>query len=116
MMGSCLCKNVNVDLKEQKSKIGACYCSMCRKLTPGGWFYIWKPYPDGGFMINGGEWVGEYDSSDVASRGFCKNCGTNIFYKLKTGEYFFSSGLFEGAEFELVESYFEEQKPQGSVK
>ena len=85
---------------------------MCRKLSLGGWFYIWNPFLDGSFLVNGLESVGEYDSSEVASRGFCKNCGTNLYYKLKSGEYFFSSGLFENADFKLVESYFEDQLPK----
>lgn len=89
MLGSCLCEKVTVDLGKKKSKIGVCYCSMCRKLSSGGWFYIWKPYLEDGFALNGCEWVNEFDSSDIASRGFCKNCGTNLFYKVKSGEYFF---------------------------
>lgn len=31
--------------------------------------------------------VGVYASSDWAERGFCKTCGTHLFYRLKDGRY-----------------------------
>lgn len=53
--------------------------------------------------INGGEnlkFPGEehicrYSSSEWAERGFCKNCGTHLFFRLrKTDHYFLFVGLF----------------------
>ena len=37
-----------------------------------------------------------YDSSDWAERGFCSQCGSHLFYRLKgTGQTIMSAGLFD---------------------
>lgn len=57
--------------------------------------------------------VAFYDSSASAERGFCKNCGTHLFYRDKnSGVYYVPVGCFERAEeFELVHQVFSEDKP-----
>ncbi len=51
--------------------------------------------------IDGDENLGIFESSDWAQRGFCKSCGTHLFYKLKgNGQYFMPGALF-GAELVL---------------
>lgn len=35
--------------------------------------------------IDGEEFVSVYDSSKWAERGFCSQCGTHLFYRLKDG-------------------------------
>lgn len=43
-----------------------------------------------------GDDIAVYDSSDWAERGFCKNCGTHLFYKLKqTQQYVVPAGLLD---------------------
>lgn len=45
--------------------------------------------------IEGEDNIEVYDSSEWAGRGFCKTCGSNLFYKLKpTGQHMVSVGLF----------------------
>lgn len=36
--------------------------------------------------IDGEEFVSIYGSSDWAERGFCKKCGTHLFYRLKESQ------------------------------
>lgn len=46
--------------------------------------------------ITGEESVAIYSSSDWAERGFCKKCGTHLFYRLKNTSFWnFSAGLFK---------------------
>ena len=46
--------------------------------------------------IDGEGNVSEFDSSDWAERGFCRNCGTHLFYRLKgSGRHMVPVGLFE---------------------
>ena len=59
--------------------------------------------------------LARYASSDWAERGFCKTCGTNLFYFLKpTQSYFMSVGTFDDpAPFRLTREIFIDRKPDG---
>lgn len=47
------------------------------------------------FKLSNEEFVGRYSSSEWAERGFCKKCGSHLFFKMKkTDHYFFMLGLF----------------------
>ena len=114
MIGTCLCEKIEVKLEKKKNKVGACYCGMCRKWADGALYYIWKPYLEGDFGLEGKDNINEYVSSEKAKRGFCKNCGTSLYYKLTSGEFFFNAGLFSDydSDFELIKEYDVEQKPR----
>lgn len=46
--------------------------------------------------LDGEEEISVYDSSMWAERGFCRHCGTHLFYRLKeSGQHIMSAGLFE---------------------
>jgi len=50
-------------------------------------------------LIEGEENITVFDSSPWAERGFCRSCGTNLFYRLKeTGEHQILVGLFDETE------------------
>ena len=63
--------------------------------------------------IAGDEHLKIYDSSEWAERGFCKNCGTHLFYRLKgTGEHMIPVGLFsDEAALEFGTEVFIDEKP-----
>jgi len=111
MIGTCLCENVKLNLNRKDNQVTACYCGMCRKWADGALFSIEGAYLKEDIKFEGEMWIGEYESSEKASRGFCKNCGTSLYYKLKTGQYFFNAGLFDDTDFELVQEYDAQQKP-----
>ncbi len=54
-----------------------------------------------------------FDSSGWAERGFCKNCGTHLFYRLKENHhYYMPADLFdEGPVLEFDSQVFIEEKP-----
>ncbi|MGB1580742.1 MAG: GFA family protein [Nevskiales bacterium] len=90
--GECLCGGVKVEAKNVKPSIGACHCAQCRQ---------WTSSPmqtvdcDTDVSFSGEENIEKYNSSDWAERGFCKRCGSTLFYRLKqTGQYFVAAGLF----------------------
>jgi hypothetical protein len=65
--------------------------------------------------FEGKDFVGRFDSSEWAQRGFCTRCGTHLFYFLKpTGMHLMSVGTFDdqGA-FRLVREIFIDRKPAG---
>jgi len=90
---SCLCGKVKISVNNMPSNVGACHCGMCRKWSGSAYMAI-----DCGteVKIDGTENISIYNSSDWAERGFCKNCGSNLFYRLKENQqYMVSAGLFE---------------------
>ncbi|MBE0359023.1 hypothetical protein PALI_a0216 [Pseudoalteromonas aliena SW19] len=54
-----------------------------------------------------------YESSSWASRGFCIECGTHLFYKFKaTGEYNMPVGMFSNLKgLEMDMQYFSDMRP-----
>ena len=60
------------------------------------------------------QYIHTYASSTWAQRGFCKNCGTHLFYQLKeTQEYFFPVGLFDSIDtpVEFTSQMYIDEKP-----
>ncbi|MEM1313571.1 MAG: GFA family protein [Pseudomonadota bacterium] len=58
---------------------GACHCGMCRRWTGGPFLGV----ATAAFEITqGAEALGVWKSSDWAERGFCKTCGSSLFYRL----------------------------------
>lgn len=108
--GSCLCKSVKFSFDLKAKHFDACHCSMC---------LIWGGGPAltvesaGNLNFEGDENIGIYNSSDWAERGFCKNCGTNLFYRLKNHDFCnFNLGTIENhSEFEFTKQIFVDNKP-----
>ena len=63
--------------------------------------------------INGEEQIQRYLSSEWAERGFCKQCGSSLFYhSLADDEYYFPAGLFDEIDqAKLTTEIFYDQKP-----
>lgn len=109
--GSCLCGAVHVSAKTMANKAGACHCSMCRKWAGGPLIMV-----DCGSDVSfqDAENVAVFNSSDWAERGFCKKCGSHLFYRLKAeNKYFMPVGIFDGGEqFVLDHQIFIDEKPE----
>ncbi len=91
-VGSCLCGAVKITANTLSEAVGACHCQTCRKWGGGPLLAV-----DGGtdISITGDEKITIYDSSEWADRGFCKGCGTHLFYRLKQNQqYILPAGLF----------------------
>ncbi len=108
--GSCLCQRVKVSAKRMSKNFGACHCSMCK--TWGGGPLLAS---DCGTEVSfeGQDNISVYNSSDWAERGFCKHCGTHLFYKLKEKSvYHMPLGLFVlPEEMQFESQIFIENKP-----
>ncbi|MGX9416208.1 GFA family protein [Vibrio sp. RC27] len=107
---SCLCGAVTIVANNINPKFTVCHCQSCR--TWGGApFFAVQCGTD--VKIDGKKFVRMYESSAWASRAFCSECGTHLFYKLKaTGEHNMPVGLFptlEGLEMDM--QYFSDMKP-----
>lgn len=108
--GKCLCGAVKVTAKSVKENLGACHCSMCRKWNGGPFFAV-----DSGteVVFEGKEFIQSYNSSARAERGFCKQCGTHLFYKLKEKkQYIVSVGLLDNiTNYNFDHQIFIDEKP-----
>lgn len=108
--GNCLCGAVRITAKDAGNTVGACHCRMCRRWGGGPFMEI-----DCGTEVTfaGDENVRVFASSDWAERGFCKQCGTHLFYRLKaTGNYSVPIGLFDDdAQLEFRHQVFIDERP-----
>ncbi len=77
--GHCLCGAVRFRTQGDLSKIVACHCSQCRRQT--GNFYAAVNVRDEKLTVEGSENVAWYRASDWAGRGFCRTCGSALFWK-----------------------------------
>ena len=78
--GSCLCGNVKFEVAGKLGSVLFCHCSQCRKQT--GLYYATTNAMTEDFTFLSGE--GEitwYQASSMAKRGFCRNCGSALFWK-----------------------------------
>ncbi len=74
--GSCLCGAVRFEVRGPLRPVVACHCRQCRKTS--GHHVAATSAPRGDVTITGSPvW---YRSSAAARRGFCPNCGSNLFW------------------------------------
>lgn len=77
--GSCLCGAVSFHLTGQMRGIIACHCTECRKVT--GHYWAATSVAEEDLHLDRDEGLARYRSSAAITRGFCKKCGSTLFYK-----------------------------------
>ena len=77
MKGSCLCGEVTFTVRGTPQGLSACHCGQCRKQSGHVWASAYVPETD---IDIAGE-VSWYEASASAKRGFCKTCGSFLFWK-----------------------------------
>ena len=94
--GQCLCGAVTVSFPFKNDSFDACHCGMCRKW---GGSPIMTVHAETTAVFTGTENITTFDSSEWAERGFCKKCGTHLFYRLKaSGDSYIPVGLLNNTE------------------
>ncbi|GAB3291995.1 GFA family protein [Parahaliea aestuarii] len=108
--GSCLCGAVSITATSKSEHIEACHCDMCRKWGGGPLLAVECA---GDVSIDGNDHISIFSSSEWAERGFCRHCGTHLFYRLKEGDHYaLPVGLLDSeADWELTGQIFIDQKP-----
>ena len=109
--GKCLCGAVQFSVTDAEMHHHACHCSMCRRWGSGPMFAAAVAK----VTFTGEEDLQRYRSSDWAERGFCKHCGSHLFYFLApANQYFMSVGAFDDAgAFALTREIYVDQKTGG---
>ncbi|WP_283789715.1 GFA family protein [Bermanella sp. WJH001] len=107
---NCLCGAVKITAEDVNPKFTVCHCQSCRSWGGAPFFAVQCGTK---VKIHGEDHVKQYESSAWASRGFCKECGTHLFFKFKqSGEYNMPVGLFPNlAGLEMDMQYFSDARP-----
>lgn len=110
--GRCLCGAITFTAQGVDTHHHACHCSMCRRWSGGAPFFSASTDE---VTFTGTEHIARYKSSTWAERGFCRTCGTTLFYFLEpTKSYMMSVGAFDDpSQFRLVLEIFIDNKPEG---
>ena len=108
-VGSCLCDAVTYIAKEVDTDVHVCHCDICRRWNGGPGFAV----SVGQVSFKGEQNITRFNSSEWAERGFCKRCGTNLFYHLKEADlYMLWMGTFNDLiPFELASEIYIDKKP-----
>jgi hypothetical protein len=78
--GSCECGAVTYETRGPLRNVVACHCGQCRKTSGHHWAATKVKTEALHFTSEAGlKW---YRSSDRAQRGFCKDCGSSLFWRL----------------------------------
>jgi hypothetical protein len=77
--GQCLCGAVLFEIDGPLSAPTLCHCGMCRRINgaPG----AFTGAPKASYRISGEESLNWYHSSHDAERGFCRKCGSKLFWR-----------------------------------
>lgn len=107
--GRCLCGAVTFNASEIDPGIHCCHCDICRRWTGGPALSV----SVGQVSFDGDANIQRYDSSEWAERGFCGQCGTNLFYRLKEADhYILWMGTFDDpGSFTLGSEIYIDEKP-----
>ena len=110
LTGKCMCGAVRVTATAREPHVAVCHCDMCRRWSAGPFMEVTCQT----VTFEDEEKVGRIRSSDWAERGFCTQCGSNLFYHIIDGDdYQVSAGLFDDQSmFRMSLQVFTDRKPQ----
>lgn len=80
--GSCSCGAITFSVTGPLREVVYCHCTQCRKQT--GNFVGATRADDAQLSIEGAQNITWYAASEGAERGFCKICGSALFWKRHT--------------------------------
>jgi hypothetical protein len=76
--GACLCGAVRFRVEGDLNPPDACHCSQCRKSS--GHFWASTDVARAALRIEGEDSISWYASSERVRRGFCRQCGSSLFW------------------------------------
>ncbi len=111
--GGCLCGAVRYQCTDAPTWASYCHCWMCRR-TSGAPYTSFVQFEKGEF-----QWAGSkrrrYQSSEVAQRGFCGSCGSNLTFEVD-GLVFITLGSLDHPEKVQVQQHVYTQNRLPGVK
>lgn len=90
--GRCLCGAVRFEFDGAPGGIGFCHCKMCRRWSGGAPFAAFQAAP----RLLAAESLRWHKSSEWGERGFCRECGTPLFWRAAgVSEWAISAGALD---------------------
>lgn len=83
--GACLCGAVKYRVEGPLREVVFCHCGQCRRQT--GLYYASTNAADADLTIEGADELSWYASSEHGRRGFCRHCGSALFWKYDGQDY-----------------------------
>ncbi|MBV8962117.1 MAG: GFA family protein [Hyphomicrobiales bacterium] len=84
LMGGCLCGGVRYRVMAEMSDISLCHCSQCARTT--GHIFASADCSADALTFDESRALRWYRSSEKAERGFCSECGGNLFWRKIDGD------------------------------
>jgi hypothetical protein len=108
--GRCLCGKVEVKARSVKLQVHACHCNMCQLWNGGPTMSV---HCGTDVSFSNEEAIAVYPSCSWAELGFCKTCGSHLFYRsVDDSEYIIQVGSFDSDEgFVFDQQIFIDEKP-----
>lgn len=77
--GSCLCGSVAFTIDGDLSPPSLCHCGQCRKQSGHVWSSTWTHQDN--LIFTASDTLAWFRASDIARRGFCRSCGSFLFWQ-----------------------------------
>ena len=109
-MGGCLCGGVRYRVMGPLRPVVYCHCSQCRRTS--GHFVAATAVANDALEVLSGECLEWFSSSEFASRGFCRRCGSSLFWRAEHRDYvcIMAGTLDESTGLEAVEHIYVDDK------
>lgn len=78
LTGSCLCGGVRYEINGEARPVANCFCSQCRKTS--GHYVAATQVAEADLHLVSETTLRWYESSPGVTRGFCQQCGGNVFW------------------------------------
>jgi hypothetical protein len=107
--GRCLCGAVSFTAAQVDPGMHACHCSNCRRWTGGPSLSA----NAAGVVFEGTAYLTVYESSAWGERGFCRKCGSSLFFRLQGSDrYILNHGSFDNPDhLKVVGEIYIDEKP-----
>ncbi len=77
--GRCLCGAITLEIRGTLRDVVVCHCGQCRRQHGSPPSYTAAPWAD--VTVNGSKHLKWFQSSPDARRGFCRICGSSLFWE-----------------------------------
>ena len=115
--GGCLCGAVRFEAREVPATYGICHCVMCRRFH--GAPSMGVSVPEGNVTWTGKDRIALRQSSGIAERAWCRDCGSSLWFRVTAdnewaGSYDIPLGLFDDQDrFTLSHEIYIDHAPRG---
>jgi hypothetical protein len=93
---SCLCGGVRFQATGEPSEVSACHCGQCRKTS--GTMGVSAAFDATDVRFSSDGTLAWYRSSTIAERGFCRVCGSRLFWRADGDpKLWVAMGAFDGS-------------------